>query len=152
MDSTKVDAQNAGDLDHSWPGDHSARNGGLWNNWVPAKTEQTMGYFTRSDLPFNYALADAFTICDGYHQAILGADQPEPDVLLDGHQAAGRPTRRTTPSSSRNVTTYPELLLKAGISWQVYTNHEVGDGSGANGWVGDYGDNPLWFYQRTRPR
>jgi phospholipase C len=46
MDSTKVDAQNAGDLDHSWSGDHSARNGGLWNNWIPAKTEQTMGYFT----------------------------------------------------------------------------------------------------------
>ena len=65
MDSTKVDAQNAGDLDHSWTGDHSARNSGLWNNWTAAKTEQTMGYFTRNDLPFNYALADAFTICDG---------------------------------------------------------------------------------------
>src|SRR6185312_14069104 len=49
MDSAKVDAQNAGDLDHSWPGDHSARNGGLWNNWVPAKTERCMGYFTRAD-------------------------------------------------------------------------------------------------------
>jgi phospholipase C len=47
-----------------------------------------------------------------------------------------------------NVTTYPELLLKAGVSWQVYTNHEVGDGGGADGWVGDYGDNPLWFYQQ----
>ena len=30
------------------------------------------------------------------------ADQPEPDVLLDGHaRPAGRPTRLTTPSSSR---------------------------------------------------
>ena len=76
MDSTKVDAQNAGDLDHSWAGDHSARNSGLWNNWVAAKTEQTMGYFTRNDLPFNYALADAFTICDGYHQSILGPTSP----------------------------------------------------------------------------
>jgi phospholipase C len=76
MDSTVVDAQNAGDLDHSWSGDHSARNGGLWNNWISAKTEQTMGYFTRNDLPFNYALADAFTICDGYHQAILGPTSP----------------------------------------------------------------------------
>ena len=76
MDSAKVDAQNAGDLDHSWAGDHSARNSGLWNNWIPAKTEQTMGYFTRNDLPFNYALADAFTICDGYHQSILGPTSP----------------------------------------------------------------------------
>ena len=76
MDSTKVDAQNAGDLDHSWSGDHSARNSGLWDNWIAAKTERTMGYFTRSDLPFNYALADAFTICDGYHQSILGPTSP----------------------------------------------------------------------------
>src|SRR6202012_6146451 len=76
MDSTQVDAQNAGDLDHSWAGDHSARNSGLWNNWTAAKTEQTMGYFTRNDLPFNYALADAFTICDGYHQSILGPTSP----------------------------------------------------------------------------
>ena len=60
-----------GDLDHSWVGDHEARNGGLWNNWVPAKTEQTMGYFTRDEIPFQYAVADAFTICDGYHQAIM---------------------------------------------------------------------------------
>src|SRR6204780_4457391 len=63
MDSTKVNAQNARDLDHSWVGDHAARNGGVWNGYVPAKTEQTMGYFTRSDLPFQYAMADAFTIC-----------------------------------------------------------------------------------------
>ena len=41
-----------GDLDHSWVGDHAARNGGLWNNWVAAKTEETMGYFTRNEIPF----------------------------------------------------------------------------------------------------
>ena len=64
MDPTTVDAQNAGDLDHSWAGDHSARNSGLWDNWVAAKTEQTMGYFTRNDLPFNYALADAPALPD----------------------------------------------------------------------------------------
>jgi phospholipase C len=46
-----------------------------------------------------------------------------------------------------DITTYPELLQAAGISWQVYTNHEVGDGGGLTGWVGDFGDNPLWFCQ-----
>ena len=144
----KVDAQNAGDLDHSWAGDHSARNGGLWNNWVSAKTEQTMGYFTRNDLPFNYALADAFTICDGYHQSILGPTSPNRMYFWTGtsHGWTSNPPDYTVEFT--NVTTYPELLLKAGISWQVYTNHEVGDGSGNDGWVGDYGDNPLWFYQQ----
>ncbi len=148
MDSRTVDAQNAGDLDHSWTGDHSARNDGLWDNWVPAKTEQTMGYFTRHDLPFNYALADAFTICDGYHQSILGPTSPNRMYFWTGtsHGWTDNPPDYTVEFA--NVTTYPELLLKAGISWQVYTNHEVGDGSGNNGWVGDYGDNPLWFYQQ----
>ena len=151
MDSSKVNAQNAGDLDHSWDGDHSARNNGLWNNWVLAKTEQTMGYFTRADIPFQYALADAFTICDGYHQAILGPTSPNRMYFWTGTSGGwtyqpgrlhgGLPRRR-------RITTYPELLQKAGITWQVYTNHEVGDGGGVDGWVGDYGDNPLWFYQQ----
>ena len=148
MDSGKVHAQNAGELDHSWAGDHSARNGGLWNNWIAAKTERTMGYFTRDDLPFNYALADAFTICDGYHQSILGPTSPNRMYLWAGtsHGWTDNPPDYTVQFA--DITTYPELLLKAGISWQVYTNHEVGDGEGNDGWVGDYGDNPLWFYQQ----
>ncbi len=147
MDSTKVDAQNAGDLDHSWSGDHSARANGLWNNWTVAKTEQTMGYFTRNDLPFNYALADAFTICDGYHQSILGPTSPNRMYFWTGTSGGWTSNPPDYTVEFTNITTYPELLLNAGISWQVYTNHEVGDGSGNNGWVGDYGDNPLWFYQ-----
>ena len=148
MDSTKVDAQNAGDLDHSWTGDHIARNSGLWNNWVLAKTEQTMGYFTRADLPFNYALADAFTICDGYHQSILAPTSPNRMYFWTGTSGGWISNPADYTVEFTNVTTYPELLLKAGITWQVYTNHEVGDGSGLDGWVGDYGDNPLWFYQQ----
>ena len=151
MDSTKVNAQNARDLDHSWVGDHSARNNGQWNNYVAAKTEQTMGYFTRADLPFQYAVADAFTICDGYHQAILAPTSPNRMYFWTGTSGGFI----TNPddyiavfSGSNSITTYPELLQKAGISWQVYTNHEVGDGGGINAWVGDFGDNPLWFYQQ----
>ena len=148
MDSSKVNAQNAGDLDHSWSGDHSARNNGLWNNWVSAKSAQTMGYFTRADLPFNYALADAFTICDGYHQAILGPTSPNRMYLWTGTSSGYNSNPADYKAVLTGVTTYPEQLTAAGISWQVYTNHEVGDGSGNNGWVGDYGDNPLWFYQQ----
>jgi phospholipase C len=31
----------------------------------------TMGYFTRADLAFYYALADAFTVCDHYFCSVL---------------------------------------------------------------------------------
>jgi phospholipase C len=53
-------------------------------DWVAAKTARTMGYFTRADLPFNYALADAFTICDGYHQSIFGPTSPNRMYFLAG--------------------------------------------------------------------
>ena len=36
----------------------------------------TMGYYTRQDLPFYYAVADAFTLCDNYHCSILGPTHP----------------------------------------------------------------------------
>jgi phospholipase C len=143
------------DLDHSWVGDHEARNGALWNNWVPAKTEETMGYFTRDEIPFQYAVADAFTICDGYHQAIMAPTSPNRMYFWTGTSSG----RTSNPgdyavhfgpdAGTAEVTTYPELLQKAGISWQVYTNDQVGDsGSYPDYFLGDYGDNPLWFYQQ----
>jgi len=144
-----------GDLDHSWAGDHEARNGGLWNNWVPAKTEQTMGYFTRDEIPFQYAVADAFTICDGYHQAIMAPTSPNRMYFWTGTSSGwttnpGDYTVDFGPDAgTAEVTTYPELLQKAGISWQVYTNDQVGDSGSYPGYfLGDYGDNPLWHYQQ----
>jgi phospholipase C len=144
-----------GDLDHSWAGDHQARNGGLWDNWVPAKTEETMGYFTRDEIPFQYALADAFTICDGYHQAIMAPTSPNRMYFWTGTSSGWttNPGDYTVDfgadAGTAEVTTYPELLQKAGISWQVYANDQVGDSGSYPGYfLGDYGDNPLWFYQQ----
>jgi phospholipase C len=147
--------QTDGDLDHGWDGDHEARNGGLWNNWVPAKTEETMGYFTRDEIPFQYAVADAFTICDGYHQAIMGPTSPNRMYFWTGTSSGwtSNPGDYTvdfgSDAGTAEVTTYPELLQKAGVSWQVYTNDQVGDsGSYPDYFLGDFGDNPLWFYQQ----
>jgi phospholipase C len=83
MDSSKVNAQNAGELDHSWAGDHSARNGGAWNNWVPAKTEQTMGYFTRADIPQTFSVGSRPQTVDwpaaahGYYDVIVTASSSD---------------------------------------------------------------------------
>jgi len=147
--------QTDGDLDHSWDGDHEARNGGLWNNWVAAKSEETMGYFTRDEIPFQYAVADAFTICDGYHQGIMAPTSPNRMYFWTGTSSGwtSNPDDYTVDFGSdahtAEVTTYPELLQKAGVSWQVYTNDQVGDsGTAPEYFLGDYGDNPLWFYQQ----
>jgi phospholipase C len=44
----------------------------------------TMGYFTRDDLAFYYALADAFCICDGYHCSVLGPTDPNRVMSVSG--------------------------------------------------------------------
>src|SRR5271170_199512 len=144
-----------GDLDHSWNGDHQARNGGAWDQWVPAKTEQTMGYFTRDEIPFQYAVADAFTICDGYHQAIMAPTSPNRMYFWTGTSSGWTSNPNDyevdfgPDAGTPEVTTYPELLQAAGINWRVYTNDQVGDsGSYPDSFLRDYGDNPLWFYQQ----
>jgi phospholipase C len=144
-----------GDLDHSWDGDHEAWDGGLWDNWVPAKTEETMGYFTRDEIPFQYAIADAFTVCDGYHQAIMAPTSPNRMYFWTGTSAGWTSNPNDyevdfgPDADTAEVTTYPQLLQAAGIDWQVYTNDQVGDsGTYPEYFLGDYGDNPLWFYQQ----
>ena len=43
-----------------------------------------MADFKRDDIPFHWALADAFTICDGYHCSVLGPTWPNRLYLMTG--------------------------------------------------------------------
>jgi phospholipase C len=66
--SAELGAANYGGTDHSWLTQHGAWYGGLMNGWIQAKAgPTTMGFLTRDDLPFHYALADAYTVGDDYH-------------------------------------------------------------------------------------
>lgn len=64
------------DTDHSWNETHVALNQGKYDQWVEQKGTTSMAYLTRQDIPFHYALADAFTICDDYHCSLLGPTDP----------------------------------------------------------------------------
>jgi phospholipase C len=64
------------DTPHGWNDTHAAWNGGKYDNWVPKKGRASMVHFNRQDIPFHYALADAFTICDAYHCSLLGPTDP----------------------------------------------------------------------------
>ena len=44
----------------------------------------TMGYHVRDDIPFHYALADAFTVCDNYFCSIPGNTHPNRMYLMTG--------------------------------------------------------------------
>jgi phospholipase C len=140
MDTAKTSAQCVVDLDHSWVTQHWAVNGGRMDLWIDAKTPMTMGGYNRADIPFHFALADAFTICDQYFSSIQGPTNPNRLYLwtgmIDPHGTGGGPVTDNS-EAGYSWTTYPERLQSAGVSWKVY--QKVGD---------NYDDNALaWFKQ-----
>ncbi len=64
------------DPPHGWNDGHAAWSGGRYDQWVPNKGVTTMTYHTRTDLPYQYALADAFTVCDNYFCSLMGPTDP----------------------------------------------------------------------------
>ena len=143
LDTRATSAQATPGTDHSWPTQHQAWNGGKMDQWVPAKGPFTMGYFTQDDIPFQWALARAFTVCDRYHCSVLGPTNPNRlymwTGMVDPQGAGGGPITDNAPAFDNVMlswTTYPERLERAGISWQVYQEED------------NYDDNALaWFRQ-----
>src|SRR2546430_7953128 len=85
----RADTRDAGlafldDLDHSWNRGHDVLDNGLYDRWIPNKSPATMVYLTREDIPFHYALADAFTVCDDYHCSLIGPTDPNRYSLWTG--------------------------------------------------------------------
>ena len=72
----------------TWPDAQRAWDHGRMGQWPKAKQNHSMGYFQRSDLPFQFALADAFTICDAYHCAMQAGTNPNRVFLWTGHNDA----------------------------------------------------------------
>lgn len=92
----------------------------------------TMGYYNRSDIPYYYALADAFTICDNYFCSVIGPTDPNRlytmAASLDPDGKNGGPVLQTV-VTNRNAfygrltyTTMPEQLQARGITWKVYSS------------------------------
>jgi phospholipase C len=141
LDTSITSAQCVSDLDHSWGTTHSAWDNAKFDNWVPAKTALTMGYYTRNDLPFHYALADAFTICDNYFCSVMGPTNPNRLYLwsgmIDPNATGGGPVT-TDNEPGFSWTTYPERLQSAGVSWKVYQNASDNFDDNALAWFTQY--------------
>ncbi|CAM2153172.1 Non-hemolytic phospholipase C [Pararobbsia alpina] len=163
------DAPNLGlafieDLAHDWTTTHAAWNNGQYNQWVPAKGTTTMAYLTRQDIPFHYALADAFTICDAYHCSTMAPTDPNRYYMWTGwvgNDGSGGGPVIDNAEAGYGWSTYPELLERAGVSWKIY--QDIGHGltaagswgwTGDNAYIGNYGDNSLLYfhqYQNSTP-
>ena len=154
LDTRRTSAQLIEDLDHSWVTQHGAIAGGRCDGWPRAKTDMTMGYFLRTDVPFHYALADAFTICDHYFCSIAGPTCPNRSMLwtgsIDPQGLGGGPFVNNdvciyTPGVKPFTwTTYAERLQQAGVTWRVYQ-----EGLGHDDrtpMIGNYNDNALAYF------
>ncbi|HEY2172958.1 MAG TPA: alkaline phosphatase family protein [Mycobacteriales bacterium] len=140
--NTKVSAaQTIPSMSHAWTVQHQAWNNGKMDNWVsahmasdgPTDGQYTMGYFTRDDIPFHYALADAFTICDSYHCGVMGPTHPNRYMWMTGtidpNGAAGGPALdNNAPAGTYSWTSYAEQLQASGVSWKFY--HSPGGATG----------------------
>jgi phospholipase C len=91
----------------------------------------TMGYYTRDDISYHFALADAFTICGNYHCSVFGPTHPNRILAISGPvdpdgKAGGPVVHNSVPASDYGRTTYPERLQAAGISWKYRVANPIG--------------------------
>ena len=135
-------------------------NGGRYDRWGhTGELHKRMAYYRGSDLPYYYALASAFTICDAYHCSTLTQTYPNRLHLWTGCNGGGKvggdPEMSNygedeTPSADmaedrpmaqgpHHWTTYAERLQAAGISWKVYQEYD------------NFGDNILSVFKPFRP-
>ncbi len=148
LDSSIGNAQRAGGVPHSWGDAQQAWDNGRMASWVVAKTDRAMGYFKEAEVPFQYALANAFTICDAYHCGVHAGTVPNRimhSTGTNGPTAAGvaaviNEWDSIGPSSVGNEwKTYPERLQEAGVSWKTYQNMPD-----------NFGDNALACFKQYR--
>ena len=129
-----------------------------------------MSYMTRDDLPYHYALADAFTVGDAYHCSIMGPTNPNRCYLWTGSignvsylgsggtDGLGAGPVTYNGLSINNVyfvwETFPEVLQAAGVSWKIYQDlagatfsPDFGDGTG-NNFAGNFTDNSMLYFKQ----
>jgi phospholipase C len=139
---------------HRWPDAQQAWDHGRMGHWPAAKRNHAMAHFAPADLPFQTALADAFTLCDAYHCSFQGGTHPNRLFLDTGSNDPSGHGRGPAlyndfedfgpalgPGSELGYTwtTYAERLQDAGVSWQVY--QDLDD---------NFGDNSLAAFRRFR--
>ncbi len=136
LDTRASSAQQIPSTSHAWAVQHKSWNRGGMDGWLSAHRKADgengpycMGYYTRKDIPFQFALAESFTLCDEYFCSVMGPTWPNRMYLMTGTidpagRGGGPLTRNTMPPGGFAWKTYPERLQDAGISWKVYQQED----------------------------
>lgn len=133
---------------------------GRFDRWGhTGELHNRMLHYAAADLPFYYALADAFTVCDAYHASTMTQTYPNRLHLFTGCNGGGTvggdpqmenygedltpsadmATDRPLDPAAYRWTTYAERLQAAGIDWKVYQEYD------------NFGDNLLSVFPAFRP-
>ncbi|MDE8651012.1 phosphocholine-specific phospholipase C [Novosphingobium album (ex Liu et al. 2023)] len=133
---------------------------GRYDRWGhTAELHNRMLHYGPGDLPFYYALANAFTVCDAYHCSTMTQTYPNRLHLFTGCNGGGTvggdpqmhnygedetpsadmATDRPLDPAAYGWTTYAERLQAAGIDWKVYQEYD------------NFGDNLLSVFAPFRP-
>jgi phospholipase C len=154
-----------GSIPHSRHSQVDAWNEGHHNGWLEAKRSSvheyahlpiTMGHYTREDLPFYYALADAFTVCDQNYCSVMTSTTPNRSTFWTGtvrdeQRIGSKVYMRNDEILSGGMTwkTYPERLQEAGIKWKFYQNELTNSGGLSTeqvAWLSNFGCNLLEYF------
>lgn len=127
-----------GSLPHGRDDQVDAWNYGRYDNWLNVKRPRqeayermplTLGYYNREDLPFDYALADAFTVCDHNFCSLMGSTTPNRSYFWTGKISSQEDGWTRANIDNRNYSygrlgwkTFPELLQSNNIDWRFYQN------------------------------
>jgi len=139
LDTATTNAACTHDITHDWVPQHQSWDNGAMDGFVNSKLAinandaiLTMGYYNRADLPYYYALADAFTICDNYFCSVMGPTDPnrlytmaasiDPDGKNGGPILQTVVTNRSALYGRLTYITMPEQLQARGISWKLYSS------------------------------
>ena len=123
MDTATTGAAAVPSLSHDWRDQHASWNKGAMDGWLlthvasdgDAKGSYTMGYMEQQDIPFHWALAENFTLCDNYHCSVLGPTYPNRAVWMSGTndpqgQGHGGPILETVKPNTLTWTSAAEVL------------------------------------------
>ena len=142
-----MNAENVDALDHEWKGGTSALHGGWCDNWIEAKPPSTMAYYDRHDLPFQYELADTFTVCDQYFCSVPTSTSPNRNYYFSGYTGFEPASPSTRAVDNRayddghpgyDWPCLAEILDNAGIDWRVYQEWD------------NFTDNNLEYFRYTK--
>ncbi|KAH8549452.1 phosphoesterase family-domain-containing protein [Umbelopsis sp. PMI_123] len=121
---------------NGWVPNHLALNNGKNNNWPLGNSPMSMGYETREQIPFHFALAEEFTVADMYFQYVIASTDPNRVVWISGTNSDGGYFLQDNVEWPKlKWSTYPQNLTTADVSWQVFQDND------------NFDDDPLKWFQ-----